>query len=88
MMPSDIDPVSGFRLPFPDREALDDDAKALYDRFCDPDGGSYVGLRGPGGIRLHSPQLALRTQNINTNLRRDAGIPLANRELSILVTAR
>ncbi|MBT5048579.1 MAG: carboxymuconolactone decarboxylase family protein [Rhodospirillaceae bacterium] len=88
MMPSDIDPVSGFRLPFPDREALDDDAKALYDRFCDPDGGSYVGLRGPGGIRLHSPQLALRTQNINTYLRRDAGIPLANRELSILVTAR
>ena len=88
MMPSDIDPVSGFRLPFPDREALDDDAKALYDRFCDPDGGSYVGLRGPGGIRLHSPQLALRTQNINTYLRRDAGIPLANRELSILVTVR
>lgn len=88
MMPSDIDPVSGFRLPFPDREALDDDAKALYDRFCDPDGGSYVGLRGPGGIRLHSPQLALRTQDINTYLRRDAGIPIANRELSILVTAR
>ena len=88
MIPSDIDPVSGFRLPFPDREQMDDDAKALYDRFCDPDGGSYVGLRGPGGIRLHSPQLALTTQAINNYLRRDAGIPRANRELSILVTAR
>lgn len=88
MLPDDIDPVSGFRLPFPDREALDDEAKALYDRFCDPDGGSYVGLRGPGGIRLHSPQLALRTQAINNYLRRDAGIPIENRELSILVTAR
>lgn len=86
--PPDVDPDSGFRLPFPDRDALDDEAKALYDRFCDPDGGSYVGLRGPGGIRLHSPQLALRTQDINTYLRRHAGIPIANRELGILVTAR
>lgn len=86
--PDDIDPESGFRLPFPDRDSLDDEAKALYDRFCDPDGGSYVGLRGPGGIRLHSPQLALRTQAINNYLRRDAGIPIANRELGILVTAR
>ena len=88
MLPDDIDPVSGFRLPFPDREQMNDDAKALYDRFSDPDGGSYVGLRGPGGIRLHSPELALRTQQINNYLRRDAGIPIENRELSILVTAR
>ena len=86
--PPDIDPESGFRLPFPDRDDLDDEAKALYDRFADPNSGSYVGLRGPGGIRLHSPQLALRTQQINNYLRRDAGIPRANRELSILVTAR
>ena len=86
--PDDIDPESGFRLPFPNRDELDDDAKALYDRFADPNSGSYVGLRGPGGIRLHSPQLALRTQQINNYLRQDAGIPRANRELSILVTAR
>ena len=86
--PADIDPASGFRLPFPNRDDLGDEAGALYDRFADPDGGSYVGLRGPGGIRLHSPQLALRTQQINNYLRQDAGIPRANRELSILVTAR
>jgi len=88
MFPPDIDPKSGFRLPYPNRDELDDDAGALYDRFADPNGDSYVGLRGPGGIRLHSPQLALRTQEINNYLRRDAGIPIANRELSILVTAR
>ena len=86
--PDDIDQESGFRLPFPNREELEEEAGALYDRFCDPNGGSYVGLRGPGGIRLHSPELALRTQHINNYLRKDAGIPIANRELSILVTAR
>jgi 4-carboxymuconolactone decarboxylase len=86
--PPDIDPESGFRLPFPNRDELDDEAGALYDRFADPNSASYVGLRGPGGIRLHSPQLALRTQQINNYLRQDAGIPRANRELSILVTAR
>ena len=86
--PPDIDPESGFRLPYPNRDELDDDAKALYDRFADPNGPSYVGLRGPGGIRLHSPQLALRTQLLNNYLRRDAGIPVANRELAILVVAR
>ena len=88
MYPDDIDPESGFRLPFPDPNKLDDKARALYDRFCDPNGDSYVGLRGPGGIRLHSPELALRTQDINTYLRRHADIPVENRELSILVTAR
>lgn len=88
MMPSDVDPISGFRLPYPDREAMEDDAKALYDRFCDPNGGSYVGLRGPGGIRLHSPQLALRMQEHNNYLRVDAKIPIENRELAIIVTAR
>ena len=88
MYPDDIDPESGFRLPFPNREDLNDDAKALYDRFTDPKGGSYVGLRGPGGIRLHSPELALCTQDINNYLRQDSGIPIENRELSILVTAR
>ena len=30
-MPSDIDPRSGFRLPLPNREDLDDAGKATYD---------------------------------------------------------
>ena len=52
-MPSDIDPKSGFRLPLPKREDLDDVGKRAYDRAAAP-GKSLVGLRGPGGITLYS----------------------------------
>src|ERR1700687_489939 len=52
-MPSDIDPQSGFRLPLPKREDLDDAGKRAYDRAATP-GKSIVGLRGPGGIALYS----------------------------------
>src|SRR5579859_8057378 len=52
-MPSDIDPHSGFRLPLPKREDLDDVGKRAYDRAAAP-GKSLVGLRGPGGITLYS----------------------------------
>src|SRR5439155_1169015 len=53
-MPSDIDPHSGFRLPLPKREDLDDAGKAHYDRIAAP-GASIVGLRGPSGIGLFGP---------------------------------
>ena len=52
-MPPDIDPNSGFRLPLPKREDLDDVGKRAYDRAATP-GASIVGLRGPGGIALYS----------------------------------
>src|ERR1700687_1299625 len=52
-MPSDIDPQSGFRLPLPKREDLDEAGKRAYDRAATP-GKSIVGLRGPGGIALYS----------------------------------
>ncbi len=86
--PGDIHPESGSRLPLPDREQLDEAARKIYDYFVDPKGGSYVGLFGPGGIRLHSPRLAEHTQTMNRYLRRESGIELHVRELSILVTAR
>src|SRR5262249_24067243 len=35
-MPSDIDPQSGFRLPLPTREDLDEAGKAHYDRATAP----------------------------------------------------
>jgi 4-carboxymuconolactone decarboxylase len=87
-LPDDVYEESGFRLPFPRREDMDDEAGAVYDRFADPDSGTYVGLRGPGGIRLHSPKLATTMQAINRYLRYEAGITVRVRELSILVTAR
>ena len=86
--PEDIDPQSGFRLPLPKREDLDEAARAIYDRLADPKGGSLVGLRGPGGIRLHSPMLAVRLQPVNRYLRYEAGFSGRVRELAILVTAR
>jgi 4-carboxymuconolactone decarboxylase len=88
MDPADIDPASRCRLPLPRREDLDDTARAIYDRLADPDGGSLRGLRGPGGITLHSPELARYTRPLNNYLRNRAGLGGRLRELAILVTAR
>lgn len=86
--PGDIYEDSGFRLPLPKRDDLDDPAREIYDYFADPAGGTYVGLWGPGGIRLYSPRLLERVQALNRYLRREAGIDTRVRELAILVTAR
>ena len=56
-MPSDIDPRSGFRLPLPNREDLDEAGKAAYDRATKP-GATIAGLQGPAGIQLYSPKTA------------------------------
>jgi 4-carboxymuconolactone decarboxylase len=88
MVPEDIDPESRCRLPLPRREELDDIARAVYDRLADPNGGTLRGLRGPGGITLHSPGLARHTRPLNTYLRYEAGLGGRVRELAILVTAR
>lgn len=87
-LPDDIDPVSGYRLPLPDREGLDPVARDIYDYFADPDGTTYVGLWGPGGIRLHSPRVAEHTQSINRYIRRESGIDPRLREIAVLITAR
>jgi 4-carboxymuconolactone decarboxylase len=86
--PNDVYPESGFRLPLPKRDELGEAAARLYDQLCDPNGGSLVGLRGPGGIRLHSPRLAELSAPVNRYLRREAGFTGFVRELAILVTAR
>jgi 4-carboxymuconolactone decarboxylase len=87
-MPSDIDPESGFRLPLPKREDLDDVAKQHYDRASKPGGHSIVGLRGPAGIRLYSPHSLQHAQGLNQYLRFQAGFAPAVREIAILATAR
>ena len=88
MYPPDIDPQSGCRLPLPKREELDAEAQLVYDSLADPRGASLRGLRGPGGILLHSPQLARFTRPLNHHLRHAAGFGGRVRELAILVTAR
>ena len=46
------------------------------------------GLRGPGGIHLHSPVLARHARALNRYCRPEAGTGGRLRELAILVTAR
>src|SRR5262249_32193566 len=53
-----------------------------------PKGETIRGLRGPGGILLHSPELSRYTRPLNHYLRREAGLGGRIRELAILTTAR
>lgn len=87
-LPADIDPQSRCRLPLPDRDGLDDAARKTYDSLADPAGGSLAGLRGPGGIRLHSPELSRGLRPANIRLRDPGVIDARTRELAILITAR
>ena len=85
-MPSDIDPNSGFRLPLPKREDLDDVGKRAYDRAAAP-GKSLVGLRGPGGITLYSTKTVEARAQFSNHLRFDV-FPPNIREVAILAVAR
>ena len=86
-MPSDIDPKSGFRLPLPNREDLDEAGKTAYDRGTKP-GATIAGLQGPAGIQLFSPKTAAHMTAINRYLRFEAGFTPHVREVAILTTAR
>ena len=88
MYPEDVDPESGCRLPLPRREQLDDAGRRTYDSLADPKGGTIRGLRGPGGILLHSPELSRYARPLNRYLRHEAGLGGRVRELAILTTAR
>ena len=86
-MPSDIDPESGFRLPLPKREDLDEIAKQAYDEAATP-GKSVAGLQGPAGIQLYSPQTIPHLRGLYQYLRFDAGLGARTREIAILAVAR
>lgn len=88
MYPEDVDPESGCRLSLPKRETLDESGRRLYDRLVDPKGETIRGLRGPGGIQLHSSRLAELSRPLNRYLRLEAGLEGRMRELAILTTAR
>ena len=86
--PPDVYPDSGFRLPLPKREELDEAGQKAMDRLLDPKNGSIVGLRGPGGIRLYNAELAAIAEPLNRYLRYRAGLSGHVREVAILATAR
>ncbi len=87
-MPKDVNPDSGFRLPLPKREDLDDYGKKVYDQMFGPGGRTLVGIRGPSGIRMYSPKVAELQSALNQYLRYGSGLSAPIRELAILVTAR
>jgi 4-carboxymuconolactone decarboxylase len=87
--PPDIHPESGSRLPPVRREDLDEAGRAEYDRLADRSGGaSLAGLRGPGGLNLHSPRAAAYLNGFSRYLRYESGMSARVRETAILVTAR
>ena len=88
MLPKDIDPDSRCRLPNVKRDDMDDEGKAVYDQVVAPTGINIRGLKGPGGIGLHSPRLAKVSRPVNRYLRAEAGLPPKVREVAILATAR
>jgi 4-carboxymuconolactone decarboxylase len=67
---------------------LSPEAQAIYDRLTNTGGENLRGLRGPGGIQLHSPELSQRSRPVNHYLRFEAGLDGRVRELAILATAR
>jgi 4-carboxymuconolactone decarboxylase len=84
--PSDIDPQSGFRLPLPRREDMDDAGKKALDRASAP-GASIAGLQGPSGIHLYSKGSGHLTA-LNRYLRYQTAFSARTREIAILTTAR
>lgn len=84
----DIDPHSGCRLPLVDRASLDPELQPLFDAHQRGGGHTLRGLRGPGGIKLHSPALAKCARPVGRYLRVEAGFSGRVREVAILITAR
>ena len=85
--PADVDRQSGFRLPLPKREDLDENGREAYDRGTTP-GATTAGLQGPTGIQLYSTRTAPLQSALNAYLRREAGISPRIREIAIMTTAR
>jgi 4-carboxymuconolactone decarboxylase len=85
---TDIDAESGSRLPFVKRETLSGEALKVFDNHASPGGDSLAGLRGPGGIKLHSPNLVEYSQPLGSYLRHHAGFELPIRECAIMIAAR
>jgi 4-carboxymuconolactone decarboxylase len=87
-LPDDVYPESGFRLPAPKREDMDDYGKQVFDELLSGKTGAITGIQGPIGVRLHDPHIAKLAHDLNHYLRFGTGIEASTRELAILVAAR
>jgi 4-carboxymuconolactone decarboxylase len=86
-LPADVHADSRNRLPLITREQLDEAGQQLYDSAAN-NPQSLAGLRGPGGIRLHNPELTALSRGANRYLRFSSGLDRKLVELAILVSAR
>jgi hypothetical protein len=87
-LPEDVHPESLSRLPLVAREEMDEQRRSFYDAVTGPQSRTLVGLQGPSGIWLHSPELGARMRAVNQYLRFDTTLDRRLTELAILVTAR
>lgn len=87
-LPDDVSPESLSRLPLVTREEMDEQGKTFYDAVTGPQSRTLVGLQGPSGIWLHSPELGERVRAVNQYLRYETTLERRLTELAILVTAR
>ena len=87
-LPPDIDIETRCRLPRVDRSTLTGAAANIYDQHVAGTSQSLKGLNGPGGIRLHSPELAIVARPYARYLRFESGLEGELRELTILIAAR
>ncbi|MFC2009807.1 carboxymuconolactone decarboxylase family protein [Chloroflexota bacterium] len=67
---------------------MDDEEKAIYDKFLGDIARILTGLRGPLGINMQNPKLGQMESNLNRYLRLNTGIEARIRELAILTVAR
>ncbi len=88
MLPPDIDPESRCRLPLVKRADLDPESQKHFDMHTDPKGGTIRGLKGPGGIGLHSPKFSHASRPVGRYLRFESGHSPRIRETAILISAR
>jgi 4-carboxymuconolactone decarboxylase len=72
------------RIPNIERDQLDADGQAAYDRIAATRGS----VRGPFGVLLHHPLLGERVADVGELLRFRGVLPGAVRELAIVATAR
>lgn len=72
------------RLATLDPAQMDDAQKALHDRIAARRGG----VRGPFNAWLHSPKLCDRVESLGAYLRFETDIPMALKEIAVLLVAR
>ncbi|MCC7372697.1 MAG: carboxymuconolactone decarboxylase family protein [Chloroflexi bacterium] len=72
------------RLPELQRESLDPESQAVWDRIV----GSRSSVRGPMALLMHNPPLADRVAELGSQLRFRGTLSGADRELAILTAGR